>query len=106
MNLIEQYLSAAGIAGHEAATIREAACKVREFYSTGENLKDKPGISTRQAKQALLALNLPNEHRIELARRIDKWAVQCGGAPCDGSIMTRPSRWSEPKDTYQKVIRL
>ncbi len=106
MNIIEQYLSAAGITGHEAATIREAACKVREFYSTGENLKDKPGISTRQAKQALLTLNLPDEHRIELARRIYKWAVQCGGAPCDGSIMARPSRWSETKDTYQKVIRL
>lgn len=106
MNIIEQYLTSSRITGQQAAKIREIACKVREFYSTGENLKNKPGINTKQAKQELATLGLTDEHRIELARRLDKYAVQCGGVLCDGSIMTRPSRWSEPKDTYQKVVRL
>lgn len=106
MNIIEQYLTDAGITGQQSTKIREIACKVREFYTTGENMKNKPGINTKQAKQELDTLGLPDEHRIELARRLDKYAVQCGGNPCDGSIMTRSSRWKEPKDSYQKVIRL
>ena len=106
MNIIEQYLTAAGITGQQSTKIREIACKVLEFYTTGENLKNKPGINTKQAKQELATMGLHDEHRAELARRLDKYVVQCGGVLCDGSIMTRPSRWNEPKDTYQKVIRL
>lgn len=106
MNIIEQYLTAAGITGQQSTKIREIACKVREFYTTGENLKNKPGINTKTAKKELSTLTLADEHRAELARRLDKYAVQCCGNPCDGSIMTKPSRWSEPKDTYQKVVRL
>lgn len=87
--IIETYLTAAEIKGHEAAKIREVACKVAEFYRAAENSK-KPGMSTKEAKRELITLKLTDTARAELSRRLDKYAAMCSGAKCDGSIMTEP----------------
>jgi hypothetical protein len=92
--IIETYLTAAEINGHEAAKIREVACKVAEFYRANENTK-KPGLSTKQANRELITLNLTPAARAELSRRLDKYAAMASGAKCDGSLMTDPQRWTE-----------
>lgn len=92
--LIETYLTAAEIKGHEAAKIREVACKVAEFYRANENSK-KPGLSTKEAKRELITLNLTDTARAELSRRLNKFAAISSGAKCDGSLMTDPQRWAE-----------
>jgi hypothetical protein len=92
--IIETYLIAAEIKGHEAAKVREIACKVAEFYRA-KDVGTKPGISTAQAKQALCALSLTDTARAELSRRLDKFAAISSGAKCDGSLMTDPQRWAE-----------
>lgn len=88
--IIETYLKAAKISKQKAAKIREIACKVGEFYRANERQENRPGIDTRAAKLALIDLNLPDDTRRELARRLDKYAALCSGAKCDGSIMTEP----------------
>ena len=92
--IIETYLTAAEIKGHEAAKIREVACKVAEFYRANENSK-KPGLSTKEAKRELIPLKLTDDARKELAKRLDKFAAISSGAKCDGSLMTDPQRWTE-----------
>ena len=92
--IIETYLIAVEIKGHEAARIREVACKVAEFYRANENSK-KPGLSTKEAKRELITLNLTDTDRAELSRRLDKFAAISSGAKCDGSLMTDPQRWTE-----------
>ena len=87
--IIETYLSTSGISRCKAAKVREIACKVAEFYRS-KDCENKPGMSTAHAKRAMLDLNLPDDIRRELARRIDKYAAMVSGAKCDGSLMTEP----------------
>lgn len=103
MNLIEMYIKSAGLHNGTACKIREIACKVAEFYRANENAK-KPGISTAFAKRELITLNLSEETRIELARRLDKYAAMVSGAKCDGSMMTDAQRWIE--FTPIKTVRI
>ncbi len=87
--IIETYLSTSGISRCKAAKVREIACKVAEFYRS-KDCENKPGMSTAQAKRAMIDLILPDDTRRELARRIDKYAAMVSGAKCDGSLMTEP----------------
>lgn len=82
--IIETYLKAAGIGKQKAAKVREIACKVGEFYRAND-IGEKPGIDTRTAKLALIDLNLPDDTRRELARRLDKYAAMVSGAKYAGS---------------------
>lgn len=97
--IIETYLTASEIKGNEAAKIREVACKVAEFYRTGEHEK-KTGLSTAQAKRELIPLLLPNETRRQIAIRLDKYAAMVSGAKCDGSIMTA----AQPRENLSTPI--
>ena len=100
--IIETYLTAAKIKGHEAAKIREVACKVAEFYRANENTK-KPGLSTKEAKRELVTLKLTDDARKELSRRLDKYAAMCSGAKCDGRTITEKQRWFEFSSPLQTV---
>jgi len=100
--IIETYLTAAKIKGHEAAKIREVACKVAEFYRANENTK-KPGLSTKEAKRELITLKLTDDARKELAKRLDKYAAMASGAKCDGRTITEKQRWFEFSSPLQTV---
>jgi hypothetical protein len=69
--IIETYLTAAEIKGHEAAKIREVACKVAEFYRANENSTkpkspDCPPKNLPNAKRELINLKLTDDARKEL----------------------------------------
>ena len=101
--IIETYLTKSGLKGQVAAKIREIAVKVAEFYRSGERPINKPGMSTAKAKQELRLLNLSDANRIELAKRLDKYAAMVSGAKCDGSLMTEPNKAFEKSSPIMRV---
>ena len=93
-NEIEKLIQKAGLKKRRRRTVREMFGNVGRFYRAAENSK-KPGLSTKEAKRELIPLNLTDDARKELSRRLDKYAAISSGAKCDGSLMTDPQRWTE-----------